>query len=65
MRKILENLALIHLTNFCKQHKIDCSGTHLIKNGRGFSYSLVKNETPILSVTFHKNSVPTFSTIRR
>jgi hypothetical protein len=63
MKKILENLALIHLTNFGKEHGIDISGTHLAKNGRGFAWSLCKDETgyAILTVRFHKSSVPTYS----
>jgi hypothetical protein len=61
MREILENLALIDLINFCKDNNIDCSGTHLTKNGRGFKYSLVKdnNDRALVTVTFNKHSVPT------
>lgn len=63
MKEILENLALIHLNNFGKENNIDISGTHLIKNGRGFKYSLVRSidGLAILTITFHKMSVPTFS----
>ena len=62
MKEILENLALIDLNKFCKEHWFDYSGTHLVKNGRGFCYSLVKENTgrAIVSVTFHKSSVPTY-----
>jgi len=62
MNKILENLALINLTNFGKENKIDISGTHIVKNGRGFKYSLCKDSTglAILTITFHKTSVPSF-----
>ena len=61
MKEVLFNLALIDTTNFCKENKIDCSGTHLVKNGRGFKYSLVKDTTgkAIVTVCFNKNSVPT------
>jgi hypothetical protein len=61
MEKILFNLALIDAMNFCKEHNIDCSGTHLIKNGRGFKYNLIRDNTglPVVSVFFHKNQVPT------
>ncbi len=62
MKKIIENLALIHLIEFGKANKIDISGTHLVKNGRGFAYSLCKDETgrALLSVRFNKSSVPTY-----
>lgn len=61
MKEILFNLALIDTLNFCKENKIDCSGTHLVKNGRGFKYGLVKDTTgkSIVTVCFNKNSVPT------
>jgi len=63
MKKILENLALIHLIEFGKENNIDISGTHLTKNGRGFAWSLCKDETGynLLTVRFHKSSVPTYS----
>jgi hypothetical protein len=62
MEKILNNLALIHLTNFGKENKIDISGTHIVKNGRGFKYSLCQDNTglAILTIIFNKNSVPNF-----
>jgi hypothetical protein len=62
MKKIIENLALIHLTRFGLENGIDVSGTHLAKNGRGFKWSLVKSDTglAILTVTFHKSSTPTY-----
>jgi hypothetical protein len=61
MKEILFNLALIDTINFCKTNNIDCSGTHLIKNGRGFKYSLVQDNTnrALVTVTFSKDSVPT------
>jgi hypothetical protein len=60
MKTILENLALIDLNKFCRENGIDYEGTHLIKNGRGYKYSLVKNDTgkEIVSVIFKKHSVP-------
>ncbi len=63
MKDILKNLALIHLDNFAKDNRIDISGTHVVKNGRGFKYSLVKDGEGLafLTVTFHKMSVPTYS----
>lgn len=61
MKEILYNLALIDTINFCKAHNIDCSGSHLIKAHRGYTYTLVKSENkkPIVTVTFHKMQVPT------
>lgn len=63
MKEIIENLALIHLNEFGRKNGIYISGTHLVKNGRGFTYSLCKNETglAIVSVTFNKASVPNYS----
>lgn len=60
MKEILSNLALIDLINFCKANNIDCSGTHLVKNGRGFKYSLCRDKDglAIVTVLFHKSSVP-------
>jgi len=62
MKKILENLAIIKMINFSKEQNIDVSGTYLVKNGRGFNYSLIKDETgeAIITVLFSKNSVPRF-----
>jgi len=61
MDKILNNLALIQLNEYAKRNNIDISGTHIVKNGRGFKYSLC-NETglTIITICFHKSSVPTF-----
>ena len=61
MKEILSNIALIDLINFCKNNKIDCSGTHLAKNGRGFAYSLCRDTDglAITTVRFHKSQVPT------
>jgi len=60
MKEILFNLALIDLNNFCKINSIDYTNSHLIKNGRGFKYSLVNNNTnkTIVSVLFTKSSTP-------
>jgi len=61
MKEILLNLALIDLIRFCKEQKIDCSDTKVLKNGRGYNYSLVNNQTgrSIVTVMFTKHSVPT------
>lgn len=63
MREILENIALILLNEYGIKNNIDISGTHLAKNGRGFMWSLCNNITgkTILTVSFHKSSVPTYS----
>lgn len=62
MKEILANLALIDLINHCKDNGIDCSGTHLYKYPRRFTYALLKDETgkAIATLTFHKNQVPTY-----
>ena len=59
----LQNLALIHLLDYCKKNKIDCSNTYIDKQPRKQVYSLIKNDTKkaILTITFYKNSVPTYS----
>lgn len=61
MKEILYNLALIDAMSFCKEHNINCSGTHLIKYPRKFTYVLVKSDTGrvILTTWFSKMSVPT------
>lgn len=61
MKDILYNLALSDTTNFCIHNGIDCSGSYLVKDGRGFTYNLVRysdNKT-LVTVTFHKAQVPT------
>ncbi len=63
MKEILANLALIDLTNFCKQNNIDCSGSHLFRQPRTFRYYLLRDKDgqTIATVTFHKNQIPTHS----
>jgi len=63
MKHVLANLALIHAIKFCQDNQIDCSGTHLVKVGRGFKYRLVrdKDEREVVSVQFHKSQVPTYT----
>ena len=59
MKQILDNLALIDLSNFCAGQRINCSGSRLWYEGR-FKYSLVAADGTLLaSVQFHKNQVPT------
>lgn len=63
MQEVLLNMANIELLRYCERQGIDPSGSHVAKNGRGFTYSLV-NETDgraFVSVTFTKNTVPQFS----
>lgn len=66
MQDILRNLAALDLIAFCKEHDIPANGyngegTHTVKNGRGFKYSMVSTTTgrAIVTVTFHKMQVPT------
>lgn len=70
MKEILFNLALIDTINFCKENGIDCSGSHLVKYPRKQTYALIKDvpgqkstgwkmANVIVTVTFHKSSVPT------
>jgi hypothetical protein len=60
MKEILFNVALIDLTNYCTANNIDCSGSHLYKYPRRFTYALLKDETnkAIITVTFYKNRTP-------
>ena len=61
MKEILFNVALIDAIEYCKAHDIDCSGTHLMKYPRGFSYALVRDTDgqALVTTTFHKSQVPT------
>lgn len=63
MQEILKNLALIQMMIFAKSIDLDISGSYAVKNGRGFKYSLVREGTgvEIMTVTFHKSSVPTYT----
>jgi len=60
MQEILFNLALIDAINYCHQEGVSPSGSHLVKDGRGYTYSLLRTATgkKIVSVTFHKNQTP-------
>jgi hypothetical protein len=68
MENILMNLANRELLGFCKENGIssnglDQQGSHVVKNGRGFHFSLVNNSDgyAYVTVTFHKNQTPTFT----
>ena len=63
MKEILHNLANILLIGFCKDEGIDCSGTHIYKYQRRYTYALVKTDTgkAIVTMTFYKNKVPNYS----
>ncbi len=63
MEKILFNLANIHAITKCKELNIDCSGTHLFKVPRKWTYRLVKDSdnNTVMNVTFHKSQVPTYA----
>jgi len=60
MKEIIANIALIDAINYCKENKINCAGTHLVKYPRRFTYALVKDDTgrAVLTTTFYKNRVP-------
>jgi hypothetical protein len=60
MKQILFNLAMLDTLNFCKEQNIDCSGSHLVKAQRGFTYSLINSATGriLVSVNFTNDSVP-------
>lgn len=62
MKEVLENLANWLLVKFCEENSLDCSNTHIAKNGRGFKYSLVKNNTgqAFITISFTKHSSPTY-----
>ena len=62
MKEVLLNLANIYLIGLCKAENIDCSGTHVVKNGRGFTYDLIQDDTQkaLVSVTFTKNTQPRY-----
>jgi len=62
MKKILENLALWLMIEYGGKKNIDVSGTHLVKNGRGFKWSLCNdiNHRAVITICFHKTSVPTY-----
>lgn len=62
MKDVLENMALLKAIDVCKEHKIDCSGTHIYKYPRRFTYALCKDETnrAVVTVTFYKNRTPSY-----
>lgn len=66
MKQILSNIALFSLTNFCKEKGIDCSGSHLYKYPRKFTYALLDDSTgkAIVSVTFNESAMPTYTYIK-
>lgn len=61
-QEILRNLALFQLTDYCRDSGIDCSGSHVVKSGRGYAYHLAYTDTslPIVSVTYTRNTPPIF-----
>ena len=63
MKEILFNLALLATINYCKENKIDCSGSHLVQQQpRKFIYNLVRDRDgqTLVAVIFHKDRVPTY-----
>ena len=62
------NLANWQALDFCKRNGIDYSGSFIMKtNRRGFTYTLYSESdgSSIVTITFHKNSVPTFTKAER
>ena len=61
MKEILANLALIDLVKFCKNNNLDCSGTHLTKQPKPWTYALVRDKDYhiIATVKFSKTATPT------
>lgn len=59
----LSNLALWHLSNYCKENNIDQSNTLLNKLPRKQIYRLINQETKkeILRVQFYTNQHPRFN----
>jgi len=62
MKDILRNIALFTLVDYCKENKIDCSGSHLEYAGK-FKFLLVSDESchPLVSVQYSKHSCPLIS----
>lgn len=64
MKEILHNMANHLLVEYCRGNEIDCSDTRCVKDGRGFSYQLLRNgfvsTVPVARVTFHKSQAPTY-----
>jgi len=62
MQGVLLNLANILLLDYCEREGVDPSDSHVIKNGRGFVYSLVNNSDNkvFTTVTFTKNTAPEY-----
>lgn len=62
MKNILFNLALYLTTIYCRDNKIDCSGSHLYKYPRRWTYALVndKDGRAIITLNLHKSQAPTY-----
>lgn len=60
MKEILQNIALIDTTNYCIKNEIDCSGTHIYKYPRRFTYALLNGGRAIVTVTYYKNKIPSY-----
>lgn len=63
MDKVLLNIALFTLSDFCKSRGLDISGSHVEKVGRGFRFRLIRDATgeQIANVVFSKNARPHLS----
>lgn len=59
VKDILRNLALFTLVDYCRENKIDCSGSYLEYDGK-FKFLLMRDEScqPLVSIQYSKNSRP-------
>ena len=62
MKEVLMNLANVLLLQYCKDHGIDPSNSHVEKAQRGFRYQLVDNSdgAPFIDVLLTKNTTPKY-----
>ena len=63
MKQILINLANVLMLDYCEKQGIDPSNSRVVKDGRGFAYSLVDYDTGkgIVAVQFNKHATPTYA----
>ena len=60
-QRVLQNIALYDLNKFCIENKIDCAGTHVVKQyPRQYMYSLCSDKTgkTILTITYSESQAP-------
>ena len=58
MKEVLQNLALLDAIKYCRENKINCSGTYIYKLPRKYTYLLVRNDTKavVCVVRYYKNA---------